>query len=262
MFMLGNTQRVDVDRRQRELQERGRDVRLAMAREIHDTLSRTLTVINVQATAGSAMRDLSALGRIRELSGGSIGEVRGLVASLRASADNVEESAMDADQLVAAMGRMLGGFREVGLHIDTVFPVGEDRDLLVETESTAVQFTVYRIIGESLTNVLRHQGVDSRVIVTAMPDMAANTLHMRVESWSGRDGLRPPAVPVPGAGLAGMRDRVELLGGVFRWYSGGADSSHFVVEAELPVVLPSPNPRRGGSRPGSVDLSRRRSCAG
>lgn len=279
VFTLGTVQRVSVARRRASQRERERDMRLAMAREIHDTLSRTLTVINVQATAGVAGQDLSALDRIQELSGGAMGEVRELLASLRASGDVAGNSGISTDQLASAMAQMFAGFREAGLRIDTVFPVGADRDRLMETESAAVQFSVYRILGESLTNVLRHQGVGSRVIVTVLPEAPVNTLHVRVESWSGDGsdgghrtgragrGPRPGRGAVggtvgSGAGLPGMRDRVERLGGVLSWHTDGAGSGHFVVEAELPLVLSAPYPRRRPPESAvSTECPQRRNCA-
>lgn len=237
VFMMGVTQRREVEARDAELARLNRQGRLEMAREIHDALSRSLTVINVQATAGVAMRDLESLERIRDLSGGALAEVRGLISSLRASGKVVDEAAQDKAALVAAMGRMIGGFRDAGLKIDTVFPTGPDRDYLVDRESAVVQFTNYRIFGECLTNVVRHQGTDSRVAVTAMPDFPSNTLHVRVESWAGSQEGRPPHTTGSGVGLTGMRDRVEAIGGTLSWSGSVGHNGHFVVEVRLPIVV-------------------------
>lgn len=235
--MMGRSQRQEVAVRDAELQALNRQDRLTMAREIHDALSRSITVINVQATAGAATKDLTALDRIRDLSGSALAEVRGLITSLRASGDIVEEATQDKAALAAAMGKMIGGFRDVGLRIDTVFPSGDDRDFLVDKESALVQFTNYRIFGECLTNVVRHQGPDSRVVVTAMPDFPVNTLHVRVESWAGTQGRLPQYGAGSGVGLTGMRDRVESIGGTLTWSGSVGHNGHFVVEALLPIVL-------------------------
>lgn len=237
LVLMGRSQRSEDVARDAELASLHRQGRLEMTREIHDVLSRSLTVINVQATAGAAAGDLSALKRIQELSGSSLVEMRGLMASLRTTGKVVDAALMDKEEIVAVMGRMLDGFREIGLQLNTVFPTEADRDLLVHRESAEVQFTNYRIFGECLTNVVRHQGPDSRVLVSAMPDFPENTLHVRIESWAGSQDRRPGRVPGGGTGLTGMRSRVEALGGTITWSPPSAGNGHFLVEAQLPIVL-------------------------
>ncbi|MGN0097474.1 MAG: sensor histidine kinase [Corynebacterium sp.] len=239
VFVMGHGQRQDEARHEATLRARGREDRLAMAREIHDVLSRSLTVINVQATAGVALDDAGALERVRDTSAGALAEVRSLLASLRATSDVVTAGTRSKDDLVTAMREMLGGFEAVGLQIEARFPSGDERDRLVEIESALVQFIHYRILGETLTNVLRHQGPQSRVLLVTTADIPANVLDVRVESWAGSQA---PALDSPdgaGMGLAGLRDRVEDIGGVLRWWSDSGDPRHFVVEATMPVVVES-----------------------
>lgn len=237
LLLMGRSQRAEDVARDAELASLHRQGRMEMTREIHDALSRSLTVINVQATAGAAAGDLSALQRIKELSSSSLVEMRGLMASLRSTGRVVDEETMDKQEIVAAMGRMLQGFREIGLQLDAVFPKNADRDALVRRESVEVQFANYRIFGECLTNVVRHQGPDSRVLLSAMPDYSVNTLFVRVESWEGTKDRRPDYVSGHGTGLMGMRSRVESLGGSIIWSPPGGGNSHFLVEARLPIVL-------------------------
>lgn len=248
VFVMGHGQRHQELRRVELMKARGREDRLAMAREIHDVLSRSLTVINVQATAGASMRDIDALARIRDISGGALAEVRSLLASLRATGDVVVAGTRSKDDLVAAMRAVLTGFEDVGLKIDARFPAAPDSERLVRIESALVQFIHYRILGEALTNVVRHQGPDSHVLLVTEVDFPENVLRIRIESWAGSQEFSVAPGVGSGEGLTGLRDRVHGIGGTLSWWAdgaGGSRSEHFVVEAVMPVVM---KPKQDASR--------------
>lgn len=205
-------------------------------------------MINVQATAGASMRDIDALARIRDISGGALAEVRSLLASLRATGDVVVAGTRSKDDLVAAMRAVLTGFEDVGLKIDARFPAAPDSERLVRIESALVQFIHYRILGEALTNVVRHQGPDSHVLLVTEVDFPENVLRIRIESWAGSQEFSVAPGVGSGEGLTGLRDRVHGIGGTLSWWAdgaGGSRSEHFVVEAVMPVVM---KPKQDASR--------------
>ncbi|WP_285780304.1 ATP-binding protein [Microtetraspora sp. NBRC 13810] len=87
--------------------------------------------------------------------------------------------------------------------------------------------TVYRIVQESLTNIVRHAAAETASVrIECRPDALA----IRIDD----DGkARPGSAPVPGVGLLGMRERVTALGGRLR--AAPRAGGGFTVQAELPV---------------------------
>ena len=101
------------------------------------------------------------------------------------------------------------------------------------TLDTAIELTAYRIVQESLTNVLKHSGAkQAQVTVTYVPD----GVDVEVRDH-GRGGSRAPAgVGVPGGhGLVGLRERTRLLGGTLDY--GALDGAGFRVAAHLPSSM-------------------------
>jgi signal transduction histidine kinase len=90
-----------------------------------------------------------------------------------------------------------------------------------------VELSVYRIVQEALTNVLKHARASSVVVTLAFRDSA-----LELEVLDDGAPLRREAV-VPGHGLVGMRERVALLGGELE--TGRRESGGFRVAARLPV---------------------------
>jgi signal transduction histidine kinase len=92
-----------------------------------------------------------------------------------------------------------------------------------------VELTAYRILQESLTNVLRHAGAGTRADVTV--EYQPDTVILEVSDQGGT--VLPRAGSSPGHGLIGMRERAALLGGQFE--AGPAPGGGFRVRATLPV---------------------------
>jgi len=89
-----------------------------------------------------------------------------------------------------------------------------------------VELSAFRIVQESLTNVLRHAGPGARATVRL--EVEGNEL--RIQGTD--DGVGPHARGRTGRGIAGMRERAQLLGG--RFEAGPADDGGFRVRATLP----------------------------
>jgi signal transduction histidine kinase len=94
--------------------------------------------------------------------------------------------------------------------------------------ATLVDWSVYRIVQECLTNVMQHAGSAHTVVDI---DFTPEAVVVKVTD----DGLRAPQSPSRGGhGLAGMRERVEVMGG--RLTAGARPGRGFEVVAEIPVA--------------------------
>ncbi|MBI3744010.1 MAG: ATP-binding protein [Chloroflexi bacterium] len=94
-----------------------------------------------------------------------------------------------------------------------------------------VETTVYRVVQEGLTNVARHAGVDEVMVHLSATDDA---LHIEIEDH-GQGFNAPTAMTSPNSrGLAGMRERVTLLGGRLDVHSVPGEGTQ--VHAEIPVA--------------------------
>lgn len=178
--------------------------RTRIAREMHDIVSHSLTVMitlsegaAAQAQAGAdtapdAMRRVASTGRE------SLAEMRRLLGLLRdpdVPADLVPQPA-DAD-----IERLIAGFREAGL------PVSFTR-VGAPLHGGGIPLAAYRIVQEALTNVLRHAPRSPRVEVRLenAPDEVVIAIENDADS-------APPRATGAGRGLIGMRERAALLGG-------------------------------------------------
>jgi signal transduction histidine kinase len=193
--------------------------RLRIARDLHDSLTHSISVIKVQAGVAAHLarkngeEPSDALLAIQEASSDAVRELRSTLDVLRREED-VNGSGLD--QLPALVERA----RSSGL--PTTYTVLGDRRPL----PPAVDQAAYRVVQEALTNVTRHAG---KATASVRITHDARTLTIRVDD----DGAGPQRPPVPGYGLIGMRERVTALGGHLRAEPGA--SRGFTVLAELPM---------------------------
>lgn len=217
----------DLDRqRERLAQERfhqaQEEERLLVARELHDVLAHSLTLIKVQANAGiiAARTDSTAaedtLKSIRDGADSALEEVRGIVTALRSTGPTALEP---AQQLEHVQG-IIDGFRTAGLEIDAELPSSFE-------VSALTQLALVRIISEGLTNALRHQGPGTHVQLKLTLSDAA-----RVTLTSTATSPTPSEVSGSGVGLVGVKKRAQALGGHL---TSNGDSQKFTLAAELPL---------------------------
>lgn len=217
----------DLDRqRERLAQERfhqaQEEERLLIARELHDVLAHSLTLIKVQANAGiiAARTDTTAaedtLQSIRDGADSALEEVRGIVTALRSTGPAALEP---AQQLEHVQG-IIDGFRTAGLKIDAELPSSYE-------VSALTQLALVRIISEGLTNALRHQGPGTHVQLKLTLSDAA-----RVTLTSTATSPTPSEVSGSGVGLVGVRERAQALGG---YLTSSGDAQKFTLAAELPL---------------------------
>lgn len=193
--------------------------RLHIARELHDSLTHSISVIKVQAGVAAHLarkngeEPSAALLAIQEASSDAVRELRSTLDVLR-SDDDANGSGID--RLPALVERARSSGLPTTLRID-----GVARPLPTEVEQAA-----YRVVQEALANVTRHAGpATATVRLTYAPAL----LTVRVDD----DGSASAKPPVPGYGLIGMRERVTALGG--RLQAEPAPGHGFTVLAELPV---------------------------
>jgi len=197
--------------------------RVRLARELHDAVGHSVSVMVVQAGA-----ERLALGEERP--------------STRDALLAIERTGREA---LAEMSRLLGLLRKEGeglalaprptlFHVDalvqTVRDAGVPVELRVEGDPRSlppgVDVSAYRILQEALTNIVKHAG-------PAQASVAVRYGHREVEVEVSDDGRGPLNGKRVGYGLAGMRERVELHGGTLE--AGKNNRGGFSVKARLPL---------------------------
>lgn len=227
------TERVEIDR-QRAARLVAEE-RLRIAQELHDVVAHSMSVIAVQAGAGShLLRDdpdeaQAALDAISATSRATLGEMRRLLGVLRGE-DGARSNAPAP------------GVADIPKLVDDVRAVNIPAELRVrgqpEGTNAAVELSAYRIVQEALTNVIKHAGATTQVDVTL--DYLPHELRIEV-SDDGR-GVTPTNAGhtssngTPGHGLVGMRERVEVWGGSLT--TGARPGGGYRAQVSLPYGEP------------------------
>jgi signal transduction histidine kinase len=227
--------------REEEARARVDAERLRIAREVHDTVAHAIAIINVQSGVTAHVLDKKpevareALRAIEQTSSRALREMRAILGVLR-----------DDDN-----GRV--PYPGLG-QIDELTAKGREAGLDIKLEQTspaaplpsAVGSAAYRIVQESITNVIRHVG-PTRVTVALNPGIEVLEIRVTDEGRCAAPGDDPadPHLPAqhptstgssakPGRGILGMRERCQLLGGELdaRPLPGGG----FEVRARLPLA--------------------------
>ncbi|MET9132247.1 sensor histidine kinase [Streptomyces antibioticus] len=200
---------------------RADEERLRIARELHDVLAHSLSVINVQAGVGLALLDSdpdqarTALTTIKSASKEALGEVRQVLDNLRAPGAAPRAPAPGLDRLPELVEQAA----RAGL---TVEVRGEPPRLSPGTDLAA-----FRIVQEALTNVVRHSGSrHARVHL----ERSGAAVRLRIDDDGPATGADAGG---SGNGLAGMRERAAALGGTIE--AGPRPDGGFRVLAELPA---------------------------
>ncbi len=204
--------------------------RQRIARELHDVVAHGLSVMIVQADGalyaaaehpeapGEALATIAATGRE------SLAEMRRLLGVLR---DGPEAAATAPQPEVDAIPELIEGFRGAGLSIGLAVD-GPSRRL-----EPVVSLTAYRVVQESLTNVLQHAGTTSARVRIAY---GTGVLGLEIANDPGAGPAATPPRPSRGLGLVGMRERVGLVGGTM--WAGPVPTGGFLVRVEIPDPMP------------------------
>jgi signal transduction histidine kinase len=209
-----------------------RDERLELARELHDVVAHHVTGIVVQAQAAQFTGEdrpeplIRALGGIEGAGIETLTAIRQLLGLLRDPDDT-----MGTWSAPEPIDRLVERFARHGPPVDLRLPAGPP----AYGWPPQVASTVYRIVQEALTNIARHAPGARSVTVTITQDPRQVGIEVTDDA--------PAASPRParlggGYGLAGMRERVEALGG--KIHAGPRPGAGWGVQASLPVTAPGP----------------------
>jgi signal transduction histidine kinase len=200
--------------------------RLRIAREVHDVVAHAMVAINVQSGVAAHLLDhdtdqaREALLHIKRTSGDALTDLRATLGILRdptQEAPTGPAAGLDDFDAIAEQLRAVGV--EVDVDVDLVGPV-----------PAPVHAASYRVVQEALTNVLRHANARrARVVVRGDED----TLTI-VVSDDGTGGAASEPGAGAGAGVRGMRERAEALGGTLD--AGPVPEGGWRVEATLPLA--------------------------
>ncbi|MFI6503175.1 sensor histidine kinase [Nonomuraea typhae] len=199
--------------------------RTRIARELHDVVAHHMSVIAVQAASApyrvddvseAAAKEFAA---INAAARASLNDMRRLLGALR-GADEPPDTAPQPG--VDDLDSLVDSVRQAGVPVRLIrtgeHPIGPLRSV-----------TVYRMVQEALSNVVRH-APGARVVVTVRA--AADAVVVEVENGPPPTGTRASGLDGSGAGLAGMRERVTALGG--RLEAGPTGGGGFAVRGRLP----------------------------
>ena len=198
--------------------------RTRIARELHDVVAHGVSVMVLEATAGSRVADrdparaAAALEVIQDTGREALENLRRVVGVLRSEGDNDAQLLPQPglDQLETLVEQM----RRAGMLVD--LSIRGDRRAL----PAGIELSVYRVVQESLTNVLKHASASKAQV---MLDYRDRELIVEIA-----DNGHTTAAPVTGgSGVAGMRERVSLCGGEF---NAGRGAAGFTVRASIPLA--------------------------
>lgn len=215
---------------QRQAEQAAAAERARIARELHDIVAHHLSVIVLQAAGARASGKPAgpSLEKIENSARQALGETRRLLGVLR---DPDEEAGLDPQPGIGDLDELAASVRAAGLPVHLVID-GDPAAL-----PAAVDVSVYRIVQEALTNVLKHAG-------PARAEVAIGCAEDIVTVEVTDDGIAEPGRKSPpgGHGLAGMRERAAVFGGELA--AGPRPGGGFAVRARLPL--------EGGLRPAGL----------
>jgi signal transduction histidine kinase len=222
-WMDERARRLEVERDQQAVIAAAAE-RTRIARELHDIVSHSLSVVITMADAAAVVgradpeRGAEAMAEVSEVGRSALSDMRAMFGVLR---DSEPLPGLEPQPGVAGLGALAERIRSAGLPVDlaiegTPFPLG-----------AAAGLTVYRIVQEALTNTIRHASA-GRAAVTIGYD--APLVHLRVTD-DGTGGFPGEAPDQRGHGIDGMRERAALHGGTL--LAGPAPGGGWAVSATL-----------------------------
>ena len=227
---IGSVLRVAV-RAERHRDQAVRDARAAeravIARELHDVVAHHMASIAIQvgaarqALAGAHKPVDVALAQAHGTARAALADLGKLMTTLRDPA-TPGVSAVDPDGLVAALTEVVDRARAAGHPVDSTI------DPAVAELDSIRRLAVLRVVQEAITNVLRHSGPGSEVLLVVVTQPDDVTVLVR-DAGGGASNHHPGAGS--GLGLVGMRERVAMLDGIL---STGPAGSGWAVLASIP----------------------------
>ena len=189
--------------------------RLRIARELHDVVAHSLTVVAVQAGFAEYVFDRqpdqarSALAAIQTVTREALADMQRMLGALRRGGlgDAGQTAALAPAAGLADLDRLVAGTAGAGVQVQ-VRQHGQARAI-----PAGVDLSAFRIVQEALTNVVKHSGAESCQVSI---DYADDGLAVEITDPGGENGRAAAGLaPGPGHGIAGMAERVSLCGGDF-----------------------------------------------
>ena len=223
--------------REEEARRRVAEERLRIARDLHDLLAHSITLIGVQTSVAAHVLAADpermdretiakALDDIAETCRTARGEVRGTLEVLREQ--GVAGETRGPLPGLDGLPDLVEAARLAGARVES--------DVRVREAPPAVGAAAYRIVQEALTNAVRHAGPEPAVRVALYEEMGALRLSV------ADDGRAAPSAQSPGYALVGMRERARSVGGTLD--AGPRDEGGFEVSAVLPTGTGLPEESR------------------
>jgi signal transduction histidine kinase len=222
-----------------ETRRRLSEERLRIARELHDVLAHNISLINVQSGVALHLLDQRpeqarpALEAINQASDAALGELRSVLDVL--SRDAGGDGGPDPTGAWAPSAPATG-LRDLDGLLRRTRAAGLDVDLAVEGERrpvpAGVDLAAFRIVQEALTNVVRHAGDHARATVRLTYAPAELVVQVDDDGGPATGGPGRATSEHTGRGIAGMRERVQALGGTFT--AGPRPGRGFRVRARFP----------------------------
>ncbi|MER5224165.1 sensor histidine kinase [Streptomyces flaveus] len=214
--------------REEEARRRVAEERLRIARDLHDLLAHSITLIGVQTSVAAHVLTADPDRLDRQAVAKALDDIAGTCRTARGELRTTLEVLRAAEH---GDGRgPLPGLDGIAHLAETARTAGARVDLTVRADHAppAVGAAAYRIVQEALTNSVRHGGPGLSIQVNVYEKDGA--LHVSVTD----DGTGPTAGGSPGFGLVGMRERARSVGGTLD--AGPGPAGGFVVSAVLPVL--------------------------
>lgn len=228
-------------RRARELQvsRQADEERLRIARELHDVLAHSISLINVQSGVALHLIDeqpeqaRTALAAINDASAEALREVRSVLGVLRGTGEQPPRAPTAG---LARLDDLVSGAAAAGVEVS--LEIGGERRAL----PASIDLAAFRIVQESLTNVVRHAGAGAATVTLTY---TSSELTVQIDDdgrgadgsrSEGADGTRyraDEAAHGTGSGIAGMRERAKALGGSLD--ASPLPAGGFRVRARLPL---------------------------
>lgn len=219
----------EADRRRRVAEETRTAERTRIARELHDVVTHHVTAMVVQTEAAryltSAPERLEqALTAVSETGRQAIGDLRHLLDLL--NPDHSPQPTEDMTPQAGTLGTLVEQTRRAGQ------PVEFTEEGTPPESTGSAHLVAYRVVQEALTNALKYaHGIRTSVMVRH------GDKEITVEVTTEASGSRATSPGGSGRGLAGLRERVDVLGGEFS--AGRRTGGGFVVRARIPAKAPS-----------------------
>ena len=211
--------------REEQAQRAVEEERSRIARELHDVVAHSVSVMTVQAAAVRRLlkpeqeREREALTVVEVTGRQALTEMRRLIGIMRTAG---ESAALAPQPGMKTLDRLVEQMREAGMPVELTVQ-GEPFDL-----PPGIDLSAYRIVQEALTNALKHAGPASAWVAVRYGDG-------KVEVDVENDGRTNGGGEGGGLGLVGMRERVALCGGELR--AGPREGGGYRISATLPVKI-------------------------